>query len=63
MRHLDCSLTALAGLLIVGCGLGLLFGIDPWLLARIFALSMQIAAYVVISHRLSIMNRQGGRGL
>jgi hypothetical protein len=61
MKHFDLSLTVPAGLLIVGCGLALLFGTDPWRLARIFALSVPIAAYVVICHGILSMNGQGQR--
>jgi len=50
MKHLGFSLTAPAGLLIVFCGLALLIGVDPWPLARSFALSVPIVAYVVLAH-------------
>jgi hypothetical protein len=63
MKHLDFSLTMPAGLLIVFCGFALLFGTDHWRLARIFALSLPSAAYVVISHGLLSMTGQGRRGL
>jgi hypothetical protein len=63
MKQLGFFLTAPTGVLIVLCGFAQLFGTDPWLLARIFALSVPIAAYVVISHGLLLMIGQGRRGL
>jgi hypothetical protein len=44
MKHLGFSLTGPAGLLIVFCGFALLIGIDPWRLARNFALCVSIVA-------------------
>src|SRR5262249_41079268 len=62
MKHLDCSLTVPASLLIVVCGFALLFGIDPWRLASIVALSLPSAAYVAIAHGLLSTTGQGRRG-
>lgn len=63
MKHLGFSLTGPTSLLIAFCGFALVFGTDPWRLAKIFAVSLPIAAYVVISHGLLLMTGQGRRGL
>jgi hypothetical protein len=61
MTHLVFSLTGPAGLLIVFCGFALLIGIDPWRLARNFALCVPIVAYVIfrrgdgVRHRPSVV--------
>jgi hypothetical protein len=57
------SLTTLAGLLIVLCSFALFMGIDPWRLARHFALSVPIAAYVATFYGLLSMTGQSRRGL
>jgi hypothetical protein len=62
MKHFGFFLTGLAVLLVVS-GFALLMGIDPWLLARIFVLSVPISAYVVISHGILIMKHQGRRSV
>jgi hypothetical protein len=63
MTHLGFSLTGPAGLLIVCCGVALLIGIDPWCLARNFAISLPLVAYVVIAYGLLRMIGQGRRSL
>jgi hypothetical protein len=51
------------GLLIVFYSLALLFGTDPWWMAKTTVLCLPIAAYVVVSHGLLLMIGQGRRGL
>jgi hypothetical protein len=52
MTHLGFSLTGPAGPLIGFCGFALLIGVDPWRLAKIFALCAPIVAYVIGTDRL-----------
>jgi len=60
MKHLGFSLTGPAGLLIVFCGFPLLIGIDPWRLARNFALCVPIVAYVIFTHQIMIRTMNVG---
>jgi hypothetical protein len=52
MKYLRFSLTGPDGLLIIFYGFALLIGIDPWHLARHFALCIPIVAYVICTHCL-----------
>jgi hypothetical protein len=62
MKHLDCSLTAPAALLIDGLGFALFSGMDPWPLAKTTVICLPSAAYVLISHGLWLTTGQDRRG-
>jgi hypothetical protein len=61
MKHFTCSLTGPVGLLIVFATVALLFGVDPWHLARTTVICLPTAAYVVISVALLLLTGQGRR--
>jgi len=50
MKDFGFSGSASVGLVMIVCSLAMLFGEDPWLLARDVALCVPIVAYVVFTH-------------
>jgi hypothetical protein len=49
MKDVGLTLTAPGCVLIIFCGFALLFGTDPWLVAKATAICVPVVAYVVFS--------------